>query len=273
MLSNVLILYKLIFKAIIYSGVMLLVPYLLSWLIAKISKRNVNCINRLIENGSRKIGFLGIIIHELSHLIAAILFHQKILDAKLFTFSKKHINENGKRVNGYVDTLSISFYQKMGNYFLGIAPVIFSFLIIGLSFHFMIGHPLENNLLHSSISWSEYLDNLQSSLFNIFRLLLTNINFKTILFILLFITISIHGFNLSESDFKVTRKGIKNCFWFLLVIITLGYVLGFEMLLDNLILNIVLIMLSMGILIIFYLIIIRLIFQLCLILKNRKVSL
>lgn len=64
------------------------------------------------------IGFFGIVIHELSHLIIAILFHHNITDFKLW-----QISNDG--VLGYVNHTynKNSFYQRFGNVFIGLAPI------------------------------------------------------------------------------------------------------------------------------------------------------
>ncbi len=74
------------------------------------------------------LGFLGIIIHELSHLLVALIFRHKITNFKLW-----QIGDDG--VLGYVNHTynTHSFYQRLGNVFIGLAPM----LVLSLIFFFL----------------------------------------------------------------------------------------------------------------------------------------
>ncbi|MEX0380044.1 metalloprotease family protein [Leuconostoc sp. MS02] len=76
-----------------------------------------------IRHSSYKIvavlGFLGVVIHELSHLLVALIFNHKIVNFKLW-----QISDDG--VLGYVNHTynPKSFYQRLGNVFIGLAPIL-----------------------------------------------------------------------------------------------------------------------------------------------------
>ena len=79
------------------------------------------------------IGFWGVVIHELSHLLVALIFHHKITHFKLW-----QISDDG--VLGYVNHTynTQSYYQLLGNVFIGLAPMlvltIISFILTQLTY-------------------------------------------------------------------------------------------------------------------------------------------
>ncbi len=69
---------------------------------------------------------IGVPVHELGHALFAIIFHHKITDIKLFDSSAP----NGAL--GYVNHTynKKSLYQNVGNFFIGIGPVIIGSLVL-----------------------------------------------------------------------------------------------------------------------------------------------
>lgn len=139
------------------------------------------------------LGALGVIIHELSHLIVAILFGHHIVSARLL-----HIpNPRDPRDNslGYVNHAwnEASLYQKVGNVFIGIAPVIGCTLAI-------------NGLTH----W------LVPGIFDLWQAMLAqttipSIHLQTgrvILWLILIANIAIGGFDLSSADLQNSATGL-----------------------------------------------------------------
>ncbi len=79
-------------------------------------------------------GWIGTPVHELGHAIFCILFRHKIVEIKLFAPN----SEDGTL--GYVkhsyDTSSI--YQKVGNFFIGIGPILFGTIVLYALLYFLV---------------------------------------------------------------------------------------------------------------------------------------
>ena len=82
-------------------------------------------------------GFIGIPIHELSHLIFAILFRHEIGEIRLFEY-------NHKRLSGYVKHRYKlkSFYQRIGVFFISIGPLIVGLIIT----YFLLRYSLSSDI-------------------------------------------------------------------------------------------------------------------------------
>lgn len=101
----------------------------------------ISLLNRLfykISGGGKGIcyatGLLGTPVHELSHAIMCLVFFHRIEEMKLYDVD----DENG--VLGYVrhSYNSRNLYQVLGNYFIGIAPILGGGAIIYLAVRFMM---------------------------------------------------------------------------------------------------------------------------------------
>lgn len=85
-------------------------------------------INALIARrfGERVVDYLsmfGVIVHETSHALMALLFRHDVDKVQLFQRGEK--NDDGYRTRGYVSHSwrPDSFYQQMGNLMIGLAPM------------------------------------------------------------------------------------------------------------------------------------------------------
>ena len=81
-------------------------------------------------------GWIGTPIHETSHALFCILFGHTITDYNLFTYDEK------KGQLGFVDHTfnPASRYQVIGNFFIGIAPLLVGAGILWLLTYFMLPH-------------------------------------------------------------------------------------------------------------------------------------
>ena len=171
--------------------------------------------------GSKGILFTGVIgttVHEIGHLIMCLIFHHKVGDFQLFNFKGyKHEETLGYVSHRYNDR---SLYEKAGNFFIGIGPMISGTLFIIFSFKLLLPS------IYESINISSYFTHLSTvnientiflllslsknlliSIFNMNNL--SSINFY--IFIYLMFCVSSH-ISLSKKDFENSSVGILSLF-------------------------------------------------------------
>ncbi|WP_066891920.1 metalloprotease family protein [Clostridium nigeriense] len=211
-----------------FIGVIVIIGLILGFL------RNKSMNNYQQKFGRKAIyitGILGVPIHELSHLIIAKIFGHKIKEVKFFRAN------NGDGTLGYVNHSynPKNIYHQIGNFFIGIAPILCGSLLIILLLKIFIPTSLEstNDLLS--------INGLFIFLKNIFSLS----NFKRPEFYLfLYIVFSICShISLSKADIKGASIGIIFIFLILLIfnILNLNLLSYLNMIKYNLLLTNVLI--------------------------------
>ena len=203
---------------------MLLVPALFVLALRQLShEANQKLVNTFGFNSQIYVGGLGVIIHELSHLLLALIFLHHI-DSVCLLRIPNH-NDISDKSLGYVrhSWSSRSIYQTIGNVFIGTAPVICGVLII-----FLILSKLNPTFasLHSSIA-QQIISNkgivnadtyrlFLSSLGQFFQIRLTSV--PAIIFELISITsICFGGFDLSHADLQASKSAFIS-----LVVLTFG---------------------------------------------------
>ncbi|WP_028329867.1 hypothetical protein [Brachyspira alvinipulli] len=165
-------------------------------------------------------GWIGAPIHELSHALFCILFRHKINDIKLFNAKSDTI---GYVLHSYD---SRSWYQQIGNFFIGVGPIIVGTLIVYILFLLLAPELKENiftipNIKYKQVFNSEILSIVYytiSSFFvytynifvNIIKNVIVNSSFKSITFwVFLYLSISIAShMELSPADISHAWKGI-----------------------------------------------------------------
>ncbi|WP_025162938.1 hypothetical protein [Paraclostridium bifermentans] len=167
-------------------------------------------------------GFIGTVVHELSHMLMAFIFNHKIVKVELFRPFK--YKENG--VLGYVKHTynPSSLYQQIGNFFIGIAPMIFGTLFIWILLILFSNDTykvLTNNIhIDLYIKYLESTDYLKvfSLLINDTLLILKSMfslkylaDFKHLIMLFFIYSISTH-MSLSLADLKGSFKGFIVCF-------------------------------------------------------------
>jgi hypothetical protein len=113
------------------GGPALLLIALLSWLSGYVGLFASRALGR--STYYFLFGWLGTLVHELGHLVAALLFRHQVGSFHPFTLDPK------ARVQGSVGIRPFyaSLYQSFGLFFFGIAPVLFGSLIIYLALYLL----------------------------------------------------------------------------------------------------------------------------------------
>lgn len=162
-------------------------------------------------------GWIGTPIHELSHALFCIIFNHQINDIKLFTTKSDTI---GYVLHSYD---SRSWYQQIGNFFIGVGPIIIGALIVYFLF-LLLAPELKENIFSVNIDYDKSagilnmiysgISNIFISILNIFSNIVRNIfasrSYKNIgfwIFIYLSISIASH-MELSPADISHAWKGM-----------------------------------------------------------------
>lgn len=176
--------------------------------------RNTSMYNYQKRLGRKAIyitGIIGVPVHELSHLIVAILFGHKIKEVKFF-----QVNDENRTL-GYVNHSynPRNIYHQIGNFFIGIAPIICGSLIIILLLKIFIPSSLEatNDLVTSN------------GIFTFLKSIFSLSNFKKpefYLFLYLVFSICSH-ISLSTADIKGAFIGVIFIFIILLIFNSINF--------------------------------------------------
>ena len=179
-------------------------------------------------------GWIGTPIHELSHALFCIIFNHKISDIKLFTTKSDTI---GYVLHSYD---SRSWYQQIGNFFIGVGPIIMGTLIVYFLF-LLLAPELKENIFSVKIDYDKSagilnmiysgISNIFISILNIFANIIKNImvsqSYKNIgfwIFIYLSISIASH-MELSPADISHAWKGMLVIFAVSLIFNTLIFII------------------------------------------------
>lgn len=218
--------------AIIYTLMILGIPYIFSYLISKLGLYLSSLLSAIMWKPSRYLMIIGEVIHELSHLVVAIIFGHKIVSFHLASIEPHLIdNDSGEALNGEVISKfnQNNGYAKMGRYFIGLAPVFACSLIIGLSFKRLIGSPFTITSITTNISsFSNFMKTIIHLMKNVVYLSFHANFFSLVLFLIIFILISISGFNLSTLDFKTSIHGMPRCAILLTILLFLMSLIGLQ---------------------------------------------
>lgn len=201
----------------------IVIPFILTFLVSQLGRLVKRMLVATLGSQSQMIyGGLGVIIHEISHAVVALLFGHHITRLQLLNFKKDSTTLGS--VEHYYNTNNL--YQKLGNYFIGLAPfygcslVLYLFQKLILNVHLSFAHLGFLDVSTRPLNISTLLYFIKNSLNSIFL----PFNVKTILFLVITIFISSTGFSLSKNDLKSSLKGV---YPFTVILIFLGLLLTF----------------------------------------------
>ncbi|WP_439744452.1 hypothetical protein [Bacillus pseudomycoides] len=194
-------------------GVIILVGFLLGYLESLTRTYWMRAFGR---KGFLLTAWIGVPIHELGHAIMCVVFRHQIVAMQLFP-----TNTN----NGYLGYVrhqynQRSIYQRIGNFFIGIAPIFSGMAALILLMYYFVPqsysvfiHALETNTQTASIN----IDMLQNILFSAILLLkslftVSNL-FNPLFWLFLFIAICISThIALSKPDIEGSLDGVITIF-------------------------------------------------------------
>lgn len=182
-------------------------------------------------NGIVLTGVIGTTIHELGHLFMCYIFNHDVKRVKLLRI--KESKRDG--VLGYVEHTynPKSLYQTIGNFFIGIGPIVLGSISIFLSMRLFMSDMYNNVYKYLLLQYS-YIRGFDESFFQAFKNIFIKIwkelfsyhNFSTFNFwVFIFIAISIAShMALSKADVKGSISGIIS-----LYVISLVLSIGFNL--------------------------------------------
>ncbi|MHC1705568.1 MAG: hypothetical protein AB9846_16830 [Tenuifilaceae bacterium] len=172
-------------------------------------------------------GWIGTPVHELGHIIFCLIFRHKILEVSLYN---PNPNDNTLGyVNHSYDAKSI--YHRIGNFFIGIGPIIFGTLVLYILLYFLVPNAKDvlvsiksqSAILLSNIhgEWSGFTSIWDTTTSTI-KVLFEKSNFSSYKFwIFLYLSICI------SSHMELSPPDIKGAISGLLLIILLFLVINF----------------------------------------------
>ncbi|MFB6341539.1 hypothetical protein ACE01N_02400 [Saccharicrinis sp. FJH2] len=156
------------------------------------------------------VASIGVPIHETGHAIFALIFGHKITEIKLF----KRDTSDGRL--GYVNHSynKKNIYQNIGNFFIGIGPVIFGTLILYILSRILFSYDLSEKF-SSDLSIFDQVRLIFKGAFGLLAGVFSSGSFwKSFIFLYLVFAIG-NNITLSKADLKGTFGGL----WILLLVL------------------------------------------------------
>lgn len=182
-----------------------IVPYvtarIVSW-IGHIAKKTL--VDNLGNNSQLVVGGLGVVIHEFGHALFAFIFGHKVTKVQLLNIHYQNSGALGSVQHSWNEN---NIYQRLGNFFIGLAP----YYTCSLALYLLQKFLLKAQLNFTSMSADTLLDanNLVESVLNNLKMSFANGTWSMIaLYLLLTIMIASTGYDLSDADFKTVHQGI-----------------------------------------------------------------
>ena len=210
MLSFILNIFKVSTMEILYvTGIIIIIGYLLGILERMI---NTNMQRALGYKGILLTAWLGTPIHELGHAAMCIVFGHKINKIKLL-----QLNSSDGTL-GFVEHSynNKNIYQKIGNFFIGIGPILSGMFVLLISIYLLLPnsinvfeHSLNNNLAYTKVDLSLIKLSLLNSI-SLIKVIFTLSNLTKLgfwIFIIIAFDVSSH-IALSKPDIKGATDGL-----------------------------------------------------------------
>ncbi|USS93476.1 hypothetical protein M8332_00995 [Fructilactobacillus ixorae] len=190
-------------------------PLLVGWLTAHLARRvQRTLVTNFSEHAQYWVGGLGVIIHELGHLLLALVFMHHISSLNLLNLSGNRDGSLGSVASSYNPR---NWYQAVGNFFIGLAPMFSGIFVLGWLVKVLchpnwspIQAPAFINQAHpvtdyASFAWQTCLTWLSETA----QAVLASAGWQQVVLILLIGMISTTTFSLSSADLTSSLQGAK----------------------------------------------------------------
>lgn len=178
--------------------------FLFGWLIALCNRKFYANFGKYGIIVCYMTGFIGTPVHELSHALACLVFGHKITEIKLF-----QINSDDGTL-GYVrhSYNPKNIYQRIGNFFIGIAPILVILSLLYLvAWLLMPGFVEELESLSASVNYIDFSDVI-GYVWNVIQSFLGNIaTWQWWVYVMIGIVLALH-MTLSGADIKGAFNGL-----------------------------------------------------------------
>lgn len=193
------ILIMIIYQLLAIIGIFYLFGIVL-WFIEKLIIHNLGYKANILYKSTM---IIGTSIHELSHALFCIIYKHKIINIKLFD-----LNANDSTF-GYVEHEynSKNIYETIGNFFIGIAPIVIGTSVINLLLFILLRDSFFD--IYDYVESSD-LNNIVNILHYKFVTIFTMSNFtkwQFYIFVFISLSISLH-LNISNEDLKGSFSGL-----------------------------------------------------------------
>ncbi|MBO4979853.1 MAG: hypothetical protein J6D16_05540 [Clostridia bacterium] len=153
----------------------------------------------------RFTGYIGTPVHELSHALMCILFGHTVTKIKLVNSDKR------SRTLGYVEHTyyKTNLYHQIGNYFIGVAPILAGGAVVLLFVWFFVPDMLSD--MTGAVRGLAEIDSVPGRLAEVWHILFDKANFLNIrywLALVFSVTVVIH-MEISQSDFRSGLRGLS----------------------------------------------------------------
>ena len=158
----------------------------------------------------RASGIIGTPVHELSHALMCIVFGHRITDIQIYNFKMR------SRTLGYVEHTynRKNLYNQMGNFFIGVAPIVIGGLAVTLFVRFLTPQMYATMISEGNdiinVSFDNFFFEIPKSIWTILSSIFSPSNFSSWRWwvcIVFAIAVSIH-MEISHSDIKGGLKGL-----------------------------------------------------------------
>lgn len=191
--------HSIMWMLLIFLVMPIVASYVISWLTMKSQQ---HLMTRFSQHALFIFSWLGIIVHELAHAVMAMLFGHHIDQVVLLTNPFKQ--DEAQRL-GYVkhSWQSTNLYQRLGNFFIGLAPMLVITLLTGVI---------------TQVLWSP-LFQIQTLGWHVF---ISVPVWKIVVWLCLIFNLNL-GMNISSADWQNVQQGLM---LYIVCLIIVGLIVG-----------------------------------------------